>query len=118
MKRLLFLLINLLLCINCLAGEVAIQLSSGFLKDNAKDRRSLSIIPTASHDGNTICIHSAHVINDVEITVKDNDGNIVYSSNVPFLLHGYSFVINGSGEFILTIEYGDSTLLGYFVIWD
>ncbi len=120
MKRLLFIFLSFLFYINCLAQETPIQLHKNNDKDRVKDDRSLSIEPTATYDGNTIYIYSDIMVKDVQITVKDADGNTVYSSdNIIFIpTKYYSFTLYNvkNTDYQLIIEYDNLKISGYFNI--
>lgn len=77
MKRLILGCISLLVCFNCLGGEVRINLKAKHCTDN----RSISIIPTVTYDGNVISLYSDNVtFENLEMTVKNSIGQIVYHS--------------------------------------
>ena len=90
MKRLLLILICFLFCRNCIAQEMPIQLYHDYNDDRVKDKRSLSMEPTVSHDRNVIYIHSDIVIENMQIT--------------------------GEKEFTIELSYKDINLQGHFTI--
>lgn len=65
------LLLNLGCCVVFGASIDDIALYSGLDKADEEDNRSLSIVPRAVYDGNTICIYSDIVTNNVAIAVKN-----------------------------------------------
>lgn len=78
MKHLILGCISLLVCFNCLAGEVRINL---YKDKRSINRRSISIIPTVTYDGNVISLYSDNVtFENLEMTVKNSIGQIVYHS--------------------------------------
>lgn len=75
-------------------------------RDNeSQDNRSISLIPKASHDGNTVHITVYDPMESIQITVVDSMGNIVYintiSGNCTFTLDAS---ITGELTLILAIQ--------------
>lgn len=117
MKRLLFIFISFILYINCVAQEVSIQLYSDSSKDRYIDDRSLTIKPTITCDKNSINIYSNTLIKDMEITVKDKHGSIVYSNiaDIPSKQrYSFTFDCHNSEEYIIEIAYDNKWYYGYF----
>lgn len=117
MKRLLFICICFLFCISSWAKSISIALYYDYADERANDRRSVSVLPTASYDGNAICIYSYIGIENLQVVVKDEEGNVVYS-NVALVPAGqtYSFAIDATAgeEYVLELTYGDKFLYGSF----
>lgn len=118
MKRLLSTYFFILLCLSIKAGEVNITLTHH--EDEDIGTRSLSIIPTATHDANTVYIYYAdYLLTNVQVTVKDLSGEVVYSNIISVSYdQPYSFILNNieSGEYRLELSYGTKLLYGYFFI--
>lgn len=116
MKRFLFILISFLFYINCLAEEIPIQLYKDYIEDLAKDNRSLSIEPTATYDGNTVHIYSDIPIESLQITVKDVQKNIIYSTILTGNSKHYEFDLLElkEGECMLELIIGEKIFYGYF----
>lgn len=117
MKRIFFICICFIFCVSSWAENVSIYLSYDYTAERGHDLRSASILPVASHDGNTISIHSSIYIGNLEVVVKDKDGNVVYS-DVTRIPAGqtYSFLLNGvtGEEYTIELAYGDKFLYGNF----
>lgn len=75
MKHLLLGFISLLLCINCMAEVVSIKLIKVRLP---ADTRSMPITPIVTCEGNTIKIYSDTPINNLEVTLTNSTGLILY----------------------------------------
>lgn len=105
------------LCCNIIgAQEVAITLYSGNdNKDWAKDKRSITLVPTATIDGNTINVYTNVTISGLQMSIKDSMGNIVYSNNSmePSRYHTFEVYDLPIGEYILEIEIGNESFYGY-----
>ena len=84
--------------------------------DRIKDERSLSIVPTASHDGNVITIYSGKTLEDVGIYVVDVHGGILYSAKESTLIGNYTFALDGNpkGTLMLVIQTSDEYYEGEF----
>ena len=81
-----------------------------------KDKRSITLIPTAAIGGNTIRIYSDVTISELQIFVKDSMGNIVYSYNdmTPSRCHTFDIYGLPEGKYVLVFEIGDTFFYGYF----
>lgn len=115
MKRLLLILISFLVYTNCLAQEMPIQLYSDHNKDWVKDDRSLSVEPTAIHNDNTIRIYSSIPVENVSVILRDQFGNIVYSSTSVMVsrCHIFELHVLSEGTYTLKLEIGVNSFYGY-----
>lgn len=118
MKRSFLICVCFLFCISCWAEKVTVDLfHRGYAEDRSIDRRSISVEPTAAIDGNIISIDSYISIENLQITIKDVDDNVVYSDVVIVSANQtYSFVLNATPgeEYTIELAYGDSSLCGSF----
>lgn len=117
MKRLMLICICSLLCIYSWAESISVSLYNDYASQRAEENRSIKLEPTASHDGNLFYIHSYICIENLQITVKDVDGNIVYS-DLAYLPAGNTLslvldVVPGE-EYVIELAYGDTFLFGRF----
>lgn len=117
MKRLIFICICFLFCVSSWAERVSVMLTQNDIEEHSYDNRSITFTPTASHDGNLFYIHSYICIENLQITVKDVDGNIVYS-DLAYLPAGNTLslvldVVPGE-EYVIELAYGDTFLFGRF----
>lgn len=76
----LLLVLGIFYCMGIKAIEEDIPLyrTSDSKKDWDKDERSITLVPTATIDGNTIRIYSDVTISELQISIKDNMGYKVY----------------------------------------
>lgn len=116
MKRLILGCISLLICFNCLAGGVRIK----FYKVRyGINRRSLTIIPTVTYEDNQICLYSDVTFENIEMTVKDSMGQVVYHS---FLIvtagAPYFCPIDylGQGEYSIELLINNDLYCGKFLV--
>lgn len=116
MKRLLFTLFTVVFASTLLVHAESIRLQ----KDEApRDLRSIVIAPTAALDGSTISIYSVMTIQNVQVSVKDMMGNVIYTSTItiPADQH-YSFTLDAAenGDYILEVTYDGKRFYGYFTL--
>ena len=84
-----------------------------------EDRRSVSCIPTITHDNNIFHIYSDIIIENLHITVRDATGMIFYSDIVTVSnVQRYSLIIDNieEGNYIIELNHEDKYLYGYFNI--
>lgn len=84
-----------------------------------EDTRSVSCIPTITHDSNTLYIYSDIILENLNITVKNATGMLLYSNTVTILnTQRYSFTIDdmNKGEFLIELTYRKKYLYGHFNI--
>lgn len=81
-----------------------------------KDSRSITIVPTATIDKNTLRIYSDIPINDVSIILKDKSDNVIYSntSMIASRCHTFEIYDLSEGNYTLEIEFGETSYYGYF----
>ncbi len=102
--------------IKAIEENIPIQRTSDSKKDWDKDERSITLVPTATIDGNTIRIYSDVIISGLQTSIKDSMGNIVYSYNdmTPSRCHTFEVYGLPEGEYLLEFEIGDTFFYGYF----
>lgn len=106
MKHLLLGFISLLLCINCMAEVVSIKLIKVRIP---ADARSMPITPIATCEGNIIKIYSDAPISNLEVTITNSTGQILYykivaiDSENPFF-YAMHFPINEEYKIELATE--------------
>lgn len=120
MKRLFFICISYLFCINCLADETVIRFYKSDSDEKVKDKRSLSLEPTSSLNGNTLCIHTNLPVEYLQIVVTDSFNNTVYSNNDATCSRSHIFELNTlpKGEYIVSLTIGDESFYGHFSKYD
>lgn len=116
MRHLLLICISLLFCINSLAEEVVVELCRNYPEDRAKDYRSITLEPTATIDGNTIRIYTNVTITDLQMSIKDSMGNIIYTYNgtTPSRYHTFEIYDLPESDYILEVKIGKESYYGTF----
>lgn len=105
MKRLLIIICSCLLYIGLCSAKTKIYLER---KQKNAQTRSLVTEPTANHEGNTIYLQSDVSIKELQVTVKDEKGNIISSEFISLSSQqSYAFSIGGAKEGIYILELND-----------
>lgn len=102
----LLLVLDIFCCMSIKAIEKDILLYNSCSDDKGKwckDKRSITLVPTATIDGNTIRIYSDVIISGLQTSIKDSMGNIVYSYNdmTPSRCHTFEVYGLPEGEYLL-----------------
>ena len=123
MKQVYLLIIALLFPVSMWADDVTIPLydtSKGGTDAadqtvGSKDERSLSFAPEASHDGHTVSIYSYVPMEEIQISVLDEVGNVVYEDTVAGNC-SFTFGSQVKGELTLLLETKDAVYKGIFYL--
>ena len=123
MKQVYLLIIALLFPVSMWADDVTIPLYETFKGGTdaadqiagSKDERSLSFAPEASHDGHTVSVYSYVPMEEIQISVLDEVGNVVYEDTVA---GNCSFTLGSQvkGELTLLLETEDMVYEGTFYL--
>ena len=87
-------------------------------KDN-KDKRSIQAVPTASHDGRTVYIHTTWPCDRLYIEVENADGMTVFAGTPDVLGNAeYSVEIpeSGAGTYTLWVLMDETMYVGKFKV--
>ncbi len=117
----LLLVLSIFCCMSIKAIEKDILLYNSCSKDEGnwcKDKRSITLVPTATIDGNTIRIYTNVAIMDFHASIKDSMGNTVYTYNDTAPSRCHTFEVYGlpEGEYILEFKIGEDSFYGDFII--
>ena len=110
-------LLGLTLCTPAKAIQKQIVLRCTDNKDVwVQDNRSLSLLPTAVHDGNVITICSEKTLEEVCIYVVDAHGSVLHTEEVGTLSGEYSFTLSGEpkGTLWLVVQTDEESYEGTF----
>lgn len=119
MKTRIFLsvIFTIVFCIGLHAVETDICLYASKHEDKInRDRRSVTLKPTATIEGNVLTIQTALATENVEVYIKDSVGCIVYFSQSAGASRSHTFIIGTlpEGDYTLEVEIGDAFFYGYF----
>ena len=87
---------------------------------SSDETRSLVTEPTANHEGNTIYLQSDVFIKELQVTVKDEKRNIIFSEFISLSSQqSYALSIGDAKEgiYILELNDGKEEYYGYFEIY-
>lgn len=107
------------------AEEVIIPITSKIAGNDApkekntweQDNRSITIFPTVIKDNNTIYIYSNILLDNLQITIKDEMDNIIYSNNIAITNnYPYSFMTTyiKNKKYIIEMTYKTTVFYGTF----
>ena len=117
MKRLIITICTLLLLTSLSAHRGKIELTKSRFKTG--DRRSMPIVPSAYQDGSTIYFYSNFPLENLQITIKDETGQVISEETI-FVSpqQSYTFSIGNveEGVYTLVLNNGNDEYYGYFEI--
>ena len=120
MKYFILLIVAWSCCLNIWADDVTIPLiditdQEENPQHSGKDKRSLCPALEASHDGRTVYIYSPIQTESIQVTVADQEGNMVYENEVT---GSFTFTLGSQvkGELTLQLEIMDWIYEGVFNI--
>lgn len=115
----LILFLSLFCCmgIKAIKKEISLRSCTDSKEIWVKEERSITLEPTATIDGNIIRIYSNVTIMNLEMSIKDSMGNIVYFYNdmTPSRCHTFDIDDLTEGEYILEIRIGEESYYGSFI---
>ena len=79
--------------------------------------RGQTLLPTVDYTGGVVTIFVPYQINDVAVTIRDNQGEVLYSTVIPAILVQHSIVLPdnvNANKYSIQIAYGDIHLIGWF----
>ena len=81
------------------------------------DNRGQVLIPTVDYTNGEVTIFMPYQIDDVEVTIRDSQGNTIYYSFIPVIIVQHSIILPNSviaDLYSIQIAYGDIHLIGFF----
>lgn len=109
------LLISLVWSLATFADDVTIPIIFVQQDEVEVDERSLSFAPEASHDGHTVSVYSYVPMEEIQISVLDEGGNVVYEDTVAGNC-SFTFGSQVKGELTLLLETKDAVYKGIFYL--
>lgn len=85
--------------------------------EGGDDNRSIALLPTIDYTNGVVTIYSPYQIEDVEVTIRDGQGNILYYSFIPVIIVQHSIIFPNSviaDLYSVQITSGDIDLISYF----
>ena len=81
------------------------------------DNRGQVLIPTVDYTNGEVTIFMPYQIDDVEVTISDNQGEVLYSTVIPVINQQHSIVLSDNvdaNKYSIQIAYDDIHLIGFF----
>ena len=79
--------------------------------------RGQALLPTIDYTNSEVTIFVPYQIDDMEVTIRDNQGEVLYSTVIPVILVQHSIVLPDNvdaNKYSIQIAYEDIHLIGWF----
>ena len=86
-------------------------------EQGGEDNRGITLLPTIDFRDGVVTIITPYQIDDVEVTIRDSQGNTIYYSFIPVIIVQHSIILPNSviaDLYSIQIAYGDIHLIGFF----
>lgn len=86
-------------------------------EEAGKGDRSQTQLPTIDYTDGEVTIYVPYQIDDMEVTIRDNQGEVLYTTVVPAILVQHSFILPDdvdAAKYSIQIAYDDIHLIGWF----
>ena len=86
-------------------------------EETGRGNRSQALLPTVDYTDGEVTIDVPYQIDDMAVTIRDNQGVILYSTVIPSITMQYSIVLPDTvdaDKYSIQIAYGDIHLIGWF----
>jgi hypothetical protein len=86
-------------------------------EQGGEDNRGITLLPTIDYRDGVVTIITPYQIDDVEVTIRDNQGSVLYSTVIPVIIVQHSIVLPDdvdANKYSIQIAYGDIHLIGFF----
>lgn len=84
---------------------------------SGEDNRGQTLLPTVDYTSGVITIFVSSQIDDMAVTIRDNQGAVLYSTVIPVIIVQHSIVLPDdvdANKYSIQIAYGDIHLIGFF----
>ena len=81
------------------------------------DDRGITLFPTVDYANSKVTIYVPYQIDDMVVTIRDNQGDVLFSTVVPAIYLQHSFVLPDyvdAAKYSIQIAYSDIHLIGWF----
>ena len=79
--------------------------------------RGQALLPTIDYTNSEVTIFVPYQINDMAVTIRDNQGEVLYSTIIPVINVQHSIVLSDTvdaDKYTIQIAYDDIHLIGWF----
>ena len=114
-KSFLFLLV-LLSSVFCFADDIQL-LKNPPESHGGNDNRGQALLPSVDYTAGVVTIFVPYQIEDMEVTIRDNQGEVLYSTIIPVINIQHSIVLSDTvdaDKYTIQIAYDDIHLIGWF----
>jgi hypothetical protein len=116
MKKCFVLLIVLLSSVFCFADDIN-MVGDPPHEQGGNGNRGQTLLPTVDYTDGEVTIFVPYQIDDMAVTIRDNQGEVLYSTVIPVILVQHSIVLPDNvdaNKFSIQIAYSDIHLIGWF----
>ncbi|MBO7418339.1 MAG: DUF3244 domain-containing protein [Bacteroidaceae bacterium] len=118
MKRFFIFMTGLIISLVSFADPIPLSLCGGPPDEHGgKGHREQPLLPSVDYADREVTISVPYQIDDMEVTIRDNQGDVLYSTVIPVIYLQYSIVLPDyvdAAKYSIQIAYGDIHLIGWF----
>ena len=118
MKRLFVFMAGFLISLVSFADPIPLTPEGGLPPGyGGNGHRDQPLLPSVDYADSEVTINVPYQINDVAVTIRDNQGEVLYSTVIPTILVQHSIVLPDNvdaNKFSIQIAYDDIHLIGWF----
>ena len=116
MKKCFVLLIVLLSSVFCFADDIN-MVGDPPHEQGGNGNRGQTLLPTVDYTDGEVTIFVPYQIDDMAVTIRDNQGAVLYSTVIPVINVQHSIVLSDTvdaDKYTIQIGYDDIHLIGWF----
>ena len=116
MKNLLIMCCCLMASVFCFADDIPL-LKNPPESHGGNDNRGQALLPSVDYTAGVVTIFVPYQIEDMEVTIRDNQGEVLYSTIIPVINVQHSIVLSDTvdaDKYTIQIGYDDIHLIGWF----
>ena len=116
MKKFLLFLFVLLSSAFCFADDIPL-LKNPPESHGGNDNRGQALLPSVDYTAGVVTIFVPYQIEEMEVTIRDNQGVVLYSNVIPAINVQHSIVLSDTvdaDKYSIQIAYDDIHLIGWF----
>lgn len=116
MKGLFILVLCLFTSSFCFADDIPLR-GDPPESHSGNDDRGQVLLPTVDYTSGVVTIFVPYQIEDMEVTIRDNQGEVLYSTIIPVINVQHSIVLSDTvdaDKYTIQIAYDDIHLIGWF----
>lgn len=117
MKKIIPIILLMHICISAFSQGYYINMRNAGDDIRPKGHKSPLIIPSVSYDNNIITIEHSSSIDYLQVIIRDEDGDIIYSNVVALVPPSLTLTLSDAvdeNKYSIELIYGSVHLIGYF----